>query len=316
MILRFGLVPMAAACLAAASGGQAAGDAQAAGGTPDRQALIDAVKKVEAESGIRPTGNFDHADPGVPAYYRCYYTGPLELPATYDGLRLREGTQNGCRIDGAKYDVFFYPIEAVASGTAPVTEALEAASEDRVAMVVPHEDFHAEVRNLPGAFAEAAATLVGFLTAQAFRNPGSGPLGSDGDAELFLRKAGIVNRYYDQVKEIYGRVREGSISKAEGLERKRALFAALGSECGAIAPAPRTFNKRISAANNAGLAFDHTYTLYYPLLYRVFVAEGRDLRATVGALANAPKMRREAEAARYFSKIAGEGREDAAQGPR
>ncbi len=69
-----------------------------------RQQLIDALKDFEARAGFRPTRNFAHGDPRVPAFYRCYFTGLLELPDSYDGLRLREGTQDGCSIDTQKHD--------------------------------------------------------------------------------------------------------------------------------------------------------------------------------------------------------------------
>lgn len=295
--------------------GRAAGDGQ-----PDeaarRQQLVDALRRIEVQSGIAPTGNFAHADPRVPAYYRCYFTGPLELPDSYSGLRLREGTKDGCSIDRTKYDVFFYPIEAVASGNVPITQALETASDDRVSMVVPHEDFHSQVEGLPDPFAEAAATLVGFLTAGKLAGPEGGTSGGPDDAALFLRKADLVNRYYEQLKRLYRGVRDGSVSKGAALERKRLLFAALDQESSALTPPPRSFNNRVSAANNAGLAFDHTYTQYYPLLYRVFLAEGRELRATVAAISNAPKTRREARVERYFAGVVRRNQERESHSPR
>ena len=36
--------------------------------------------------------------------------------------------------------------------------------------------------------------------------------------------------------------------------------------------------------NNAGLAFDMTYTRYYPLLYELYVAQNQDAKATVRAV--------------------------------
>src|SRR5579864_6597515 len=85
----------------------------------DPQQVIRALKTAEQAAGVQPTGNFSSADARVTAYYRCYYTGKLELPESYDGLMLRRGSKNGCSLDPEKYDVFFYPIEAVASGHAP-----------------------------------------------------------------------------------------------------------------------------------------------------------------------------------------------------
>jgi hypothetical protein len=88
------------------------------------------------------------------------------------------------------------------------------------------------------------------------------------------------------------------------VREKRELLASLQSECAAIRPEPRTFNKCVSAPNNAGLAFDHTYTKYYPLLYRVFRACGRDLPCTIQKIESAPKKRREADVASYFAALA------------
>ena len=60
------------------------------------------------------------------AAYRCYYTGKLELPESYPGLQLKQGAKDGCALDPEKYDVFFYPIEAVGNGKTPVTTSLQA----------------------------------------------------------------------------------------------------------------------------------------------------------------------------------------------
>ena len=119
--------------------------------------MIKTVKRAEQAAGVKPTGNFSNVDARVTAYYRCYYTGKLELPDSYDGLDLRQGSKNGCSLDPEKYDIFFYPIEAVASGHSPVTKALATAAPERIATVVPHEDFHSQIEALPDRIAEAAA---------------------------------------------------------------------------------------------------------------------------------------------------------------
>lgn len=260
----------------------------------DSEQVIESVKKLEQSVGFRPTGNFDHVDERVTAYYRCYFTGKGTLPDSYDHLSLREGTKDGCRLDEQKYDVFFYPIEAVASGHAPVTESLTAASAERVATVVPHEDFHEQIQRLPDVIAEAAATLVGFLTgAAALGNPQT-------EAGLFRRKAELINRYYTQLAALYRSERK----PGRALQEKQALFASLQAECAAILPNPRSFNKCVSAPNNAGLAFDHSYTKYYPLLYEVFNACGKDLKCTIAKIVSAPKKKPEAEVVRYFRAAA------------
>ncbi len=269
----------------------------------DPQQIIQAVRTEEQTVGIKPSGNFAHADPAVTAYYRCYYTGKLELPASYDQLRLREGTKDGCRLAESKYDVFFYPIEAVSTGHVPVTQALAAASVERLATVVPHEDFHLQVSELPDRVAEAATTLVGFLTG----NAAAESLGNTRlrtEAEIFLKKAVILNRYYDRLSVLYRSARGGAISKAGALAEKKRLLTALQQECATIRPEPRSFNRCAPVANNAGVAFDYTYTRDYPLIYEVYRTCREDLRCTIEAIERAPRKRPEAEVIRYLQKFA------------
>ena len=135
----------------------------------NEQEIIPALKDLEKKLGFPRTGNFlTHS--GKAAYYRCYYTGKLELPASYDELQLKQVKKPDCDVDREKYDVFFYPIEAVANGKTPVTTSLENSSVERMLAVVPHEDFHEDknVRKLPANLSEAASTLIGFLTAAEF----------------------------------------------------------------------------------------------------------------------------------------------------
>jgi hypothetical protein len=258
---------------------------------------IEQLKTVEQDAGFHRTGNFGRVDKGVQAYYRCYYTGKLELPESYDELKLRRGTKDGCALDEKKYDVFFYPVEAVASGHTPVTESLAAASTERMAMVVPHEDFHAQIDGLPRRIEEAAATLVGFLT-------GAAALHEQAlDAELFLKKSEVVNRYFDRLSTIYKEARHGALSEAAARAEQRRLLDELREECSAIRPNPRSFNKCVSASNNAGLAFDHTYTKYYPLLYRVYEGCGKELKCTAQRIMAAPRKRHERDLLAYFERF-------------
>jgi len=224
-------------------------------GQSNQQVIVNSARTAEQSAGVRSTGNFSRSDTQVTAFYRCYYTGPLELPESYDGLKLRQGSQAGCSLDYKKYDVFFYPAEAVATGHVPVSQSLATATPERIAMVVPHEDFHSQISALPDRIAEASATLVGFLVAS---------LASD--AEIFLQKSEIVNRRYQELRSIY----QAKLSKRFVLEQKASVFAAIQRECASIHGESRSFNKCLSASNNAGLAFDYTYTKYYPLLYQVW----------------------------------------------
>lgn len=256
-----------------------------------RQALIAEIKDFQRTLGFQDRGNFLRYAETSQALYRCYYTGKLELPASYEDLRLTEGDGAGCSLDEEKYDVFFYPIEAVASGSAPVTEALAEAPLERLLVVVPHEDFHNqdETEKAGPELGEAAATLIGFLTASRFALEKYGPASQtsrslDREAALFLRKSEIVNAYFARMRDLYASLRSRKISQSDALARKEGLFALLQQECAAITPDPVSFNKCLGARNNAGLAFDRSYTRYYPLLFELAVAHGQDTRATIAAL--------------------------------
>lgn len=256
--------------------------------------MIATIKRLEVKLGFRKTKNFASASAQTAADYRCYYTGRLELPESYEGLKLGPGSKDGCTLDTRQFDVFFYPVEAVASGKTPVTGALAGDSMERFLMVVPHEDFHAnkELRRLPATLNEAASTLIGFLTASevARRRFGAEAEVSQNlsrEPELFSQKAEIVNQYHADIGKLYAEAAGGRVSERDALAQKKKLFEELAGSCKAINPDPHSFNKCPAAINNAGLAFDATYTKYYPLIYQVYQAQGKDLRATVTAIKRA-----------------------------
>ncbi len=271
----------------------------------DRKDLISAVKRLEKKLGFRRTRNFRKESAESAVAYRCYYTGKLDLPDSYSGLELVPGTKAGCPVNTQKYDVFFYPMDASGSGKTPVSASLAHESVERFLVVVPHEDFHAnkELRKLPAAWGEASATLIGMLTGIEVARQ---QLGGDSEVyqnlqrepELFAHKAEIVNRYHAQLSRLYAAARAGQVSEREALAQKQQAFEEFHQECMAISPEPKSFNRCLGASNNAGLAFDETYTKYYPLMYQAYLAQGRALKPTVEALAKALKVSTEAEALR------------------
>src|SRR5215831_21250977 len=223
------------------------------------QDLVGALKHLEERLGFRRTENFRRPSDDKVADYRCYYTGKLELPESYEGLKLSTGTKDGCTLDTAKFDVFFYPIEAVGSGKTPLTSALQHASTERFLVVVPHEDFHGseDLRNLPATINEAASTLIGFLTAAEVARE---KFGADSEVYrnlllepgLFLRKSAIVNSYHERLARVYAAARSGELARPEALAQKEAIFEQVQRDCKEITPASRSFNKCLSADNNAG----------------------------------------------------------------
>jgi len=247
------------------------------------QQIVTEMKDLQKTLGFEDTKNFVRLADRPTAIYRCYYTGKLELPDSYRQLRFVQGDASGCSVDEQKYDVFFYPAEAMASGSMPVTPALAEASVARLLVVVPHEDFHNQrvLRKATPEVAEAAATLVGFLTASEFARQKYGPGSSlserlEGESHLFLEKARVVNVFYDKLSAVYSAYRRRTMTRAQALAGKQKLFAELQQQCAAIAPEPVSFNKCPAAMNNAGLAFDRTYTRDYPRVFEGHDPQGDD----------------------------------------
>jgi putative aminopeptidase len=259
-----------------------------------QQDSIQAIKRVERELGFTESANFEHRSGHEDAYYRCYYTGKLNLPDSYEGLRIKDGDENGCELDEEKHDVFFYKIEAVAGIGTPITEALEESSIERLAVVVSHEDFHEDpqVQKLPTRIGEAATTLVGFLVAARFARDEYGADSEtyrnlEQEAGLYRRKSEIVNQFHAQIADLFDDARRKRISRTEAESRKEDLYAQMQTRCEAIQPEPTSFNKCLAANNNAGLAFDMTYTRFYPLLDELHRALESDIKRTISALREA-----------------------------
>ena len=253
--------------------------------------VIAEVKDFALTLGGDATGNFVRFSDRHSSDNRCYFTGKLQLPEFYSTLRMAREDGDRCAARGGEHDVFFYAVEAVASGEETITVSLAEASPERLLVVVPHEDFHnqSEARKAPTEVAEAAATLVGFLTASGFARDRFGAesatartLGSDVD--LFLRKSILVNEYYEKVSGLYRAFESGSLTAEQTLERKAGLFAELERSCAGIAPEPVSFNKCPAAMNNAGLAFDRTYTAHYPMFHDLYTLLGGDTPALVSTL--------------------------------
>jgi hypothetical protein len=255
---------------------------------PAPPATISAVQEFAKTWGFRQTKNFRNSLPQRQAYFLCYSTGILQLPNSYDGLRMERASESGCLVHGSKRDLLFYPVEALADH-AKTTSSLVEASEERRVMVVAHEDFHAVTHAFPAPIAESAAALVGFLTAAEFARAQFGQESDlyrnlSGEAELFLRKANLIKTYHARLRQLYASGRRVNITTAAALVRKQQVFEELGRRCKEILPEPRSFNRCPAVLNNAGLAFDMTYADYYPLLYQMYLANGRDLKLTIGTL--------------------------------
>lgn len=202
-------------------------------------------------------------------------------------MRYRRVPDGDCGFDVTRWDVLSYQPEAIAGEQVGVTPELAAAPEARAGFVVAHEDFHdqPEVKELPAGLHEPAATLAAFL----IQTPAANRL--DDPTLLFLKKAALINLYVYRASRLYERFRRGEVSQLEALRLKQILFETLESDCKAL-PEMLEFNRCPASFNNAGLAFDATYTRLYPSLYQLYEASDRDrditLRVLRSELANEP----------------------------
>lgn len=254
------------------------------------RADLAAVRAAEKSLAYEPTANFERHGSRV-SYRVCYWTGPFELPEDYTGLEYREGR---CPSRSAGRDVFLYEPEALAGRETPVTEALAEADPQRQAFVTAHEDFHEQpgVRELEPAMKEAYSTLAGLLTAAEAARLEHGDGSTEArdalaEAELFERKSRIVNRAHARLRALYARLDRGALSRREALGEKAAVFAELEAACAAVEPKPRAFAVCPAALNNAGLAFDATYTRRFDEAWELYESTGRDVAATVARLREA-----------------------------
>ncbi|MCC6263905.1 MAG: aminopeptidase [Bryobacterales bacterium] len=283
----------------------------------ERQRQIARLQEFSQEKGMPRTGNFRHADARKAAYYLCYSSGKWELPEDYNHLRYKESDERGCGIDETKFDVYFHRVEAVAMVNTPVTQSLEEASDERALMVAAHEEVHEDpqLQRFPREVAESATTLLGILTAAEFAMR-DGDVATathlSEDARTFDRKAKAVNALHARLRALYAEHRSGKRSRAETADEKARLFAEHAAACKTFGNA-HSINPCVPAFNNAGLAFDHTYTRMYPLLYALFEANHSNLDLFLKTLRElgeklarqGPRGRRIAEAERQIREAIG-----------
>lgn len=264
-----------------------------------RQELITEIRELESRLGFTLTNNFLEYSDAREAYYLCFYIENLTL----ENLLWEEGTAEGCPgIAEVKYDIFFYPAEAVAGiGGTPLTRSLVTASLERFIVVVIHEDFHEQLgaySNLPPSIEEPAATLVGFIAAAQFAEEKFGKT-SDAyknlkdEASLFLQTADIHNDIYTELATLYSSVSSGEITEEEALVLKEEIFEKIRTQCAHFMDKMDTTS--CTRRNNADFVLGLKYTKFYPLMYEVYETQGEDLQAFMGTILELALQRPQSE---------------------
>src|SRR5262245_50367230 len=100
--------------------------------------MIGELKELAEALGGEATENFLRYSDRPNADNRCYFTGKVQLPEFYSALRMVREDAERCAERSHEYDVFFYPVQAVASGEETITVSLAEAPTERVLVVVPH----------------------------------------------------------------------------------------------------------------------------------------------------------------------------------
>ena len=126
--------------------------------------LVGELKTFAESMGGQPTENFLNYSTRAVSDERCYFTGKLQLPEYYNSLRLVRENEARCASRGGEFDVFFYPVQAVASGEETITVALAEAPTERMLVVGSTAFFDASGSALtPGLFMLGAVAYPGGL---------------------------------------------------------------------------------------------------------------------------------------------------------
>ena len=244
-----------------------------------RMALVSEIKAFQAKLDWAPTDNFLTYAPALGTYSWCTQSGMLNFQAAWFEI-----TKAECAANGEVFDTQFYESEALAGIGTPLSSSMVKASRARFIMVVFHEDFHEQIREIPTlALNESATELLGFLAARAFVEEKEGkhsPLYKElsADLEVSLKSAHVEIHYYTELSGVYEKAAAGIITREQALGEKAVLYKKLQNECA---------NMRLSTAmscagitNNASFARNIVYSVYYPLFYDLHQVCGEDIKKT------------------------------------
>ena len=252
--------------------------------------LIPEIKDFEKRLGFNQTENFETYSAEIETRDYWFYTPKTVLPYSLDDPRLHYLTGDPESIPVAldEYDVFFYPVEALAGVKTPITSSLLQAPLPRFIHLVFHEDWQEQMA-LPLGIEEPSAEIVSYVAAMLFAVEKFDP-----DTEVYytlrqelhrkLKESRVYQHYYEQLDALYSEFYSGGISKAETLRRKARLLEAMGNDLEGI------WRGRPEQLNNAFIAFQMTYLRHLPLLYEVFLQADRDIIATMAVLRSMPRQ--------------------------
>jgi len=250
--------------------------------------LIKEIKAFESGLGFSETENFKTYSDEIEVYNYTFFTPKTTLPYSLDDplLQRSAGTPESLGINPEDYDLFFYPIEALAEIQTPVTGSLLETPLHRFIYIIFHEDWHEQISTALG-IEEPSGEVVGYHAAMLFT---AEKFGADSatyktlQAELNnkLKESQVYRQYYGELNHLYASLQSGQISEAETLSHKAALLKAMDSDIKDI------WGGRRKQLNNAFIAFQMTYFRHLPFMQQVYTATNADLTKTISILSSVP----------------------------
>lgn len=237
----------------------------------EQQALLtlEKVRKYEKSIGILPILDFkdtNKEDPTVNVFYQkktdmaFSYLDPLlnfRLAELDDSQSL--GVWLPPEIDISQYDFYLYSPEANANGLRSFDSLIYGLF--RMVSVVIHEDWHNNV-SLPLHIEEASAALIGEVGAVEFIG-----VGAEKEAQIYFKHHIMVNDCYGELSRLSGLYAEGKIAIGTYNAEKEKIY--------------KKYRFNDKKLNPARIAYEHTYSYYFPLMYKLFIAERKNLKRTV-----------------------------------
>ncbi|MDP3999519.1 MAG: hypothetical protein Q8P76_02925 [bacterium] len=235
--------------------------------------LAESVKQFSRQYGFKETKNFrDFSSTGQ---HCLYYHPKSRIPFSYLDMSekfvssaiLSEALEQA-RVDPDRYDAWLY-INMVFAGGTKITPAFlkKKKSQRDQAETILHEDWH-DTANLPYHLEEASGELIKIAGAATF-------LGQEKELDQRLKEKlnweNSVNQKHAELTALAELLAENQIPKPEYFTKKAALIKYW------------PWNEGITK-----IAHWHSYSYYFPLMYRLFYATGKDLHKFTQILLNLP----------------------------
>lgn len=240
--------------------------------------LLEEVRAFEQRIGFKKTATFLEFSEEQKSVPFCGHVSPLYLPYSYEDPAIQwydVATERECRAHADGADVYFGSVEVLGEVGAAVSPEVIGGQLQRFLYLVFHEDCH-EQFDFPYGIEEALCNVIAYQAMAQFSKEKYGPAARETVTiqryvDVESRRTYSVKALYEQLSAYYVRYERKEIS-ADSLLKERARV---------FRKAEQALAWRRGTFNNVGMASEMTYSRFFPLCERVYVALGRDLARTV-----------------------------------